>query len=142
MSPTMYLVIVTGPMGMWLGIVSRADYDNWKERGHALGMHDVRGLNMQQIPGSPGKISVNIGPPYPGDTKQLEITIFPHSVELIGEIEEHEGVKTCAGKPTLYTRYVEALDKWRAAMSNIQMATPADLANLSGMHNVTKMPRK
>jgi len=142
MSPTMYFVMVTGPMGMWLGIVSEDEYNNWKERGHALDMHDVRGLNMQPIPGSPGKISVNIGPPYPGDTKQLEITLFPHSVERIGEIETVDGVKTCTGKPTLFTRYAEALDKWRAALSNIHVASPADLANLDSMKNVTKMPRK
>jgi hypothetical protein len=129
-------------MGMWLGLISKDEYNNWKERGHALDMHDVRGLNMQPIPGNPGKISVNIGPPYPGDTKQLEITIFPHSVEVIGEIEEEAGVKICTGKPTLFNRYLEAISKWRAALSNIHTATPADLANLDKMKNVTKFPGK
>jgi len=140
MSPTTYFVLVTGPLGMWLGIITQPDYDNWKEHGHALTMYDVRGLSMQPVQGNPGRIAVNIGPPYPGDTKQLDITLFPYSVEVIGEIEETAGVKSCAGKPTLYHRYLEALDKWRAALSNIHSATPADLANLT--KNVTLFPGK
>jgi len=107
-----------------------------------LPLKDVRGLNMQPIQGSPGRISVNIGPPYPGDTKQLEITLFPHSVEIIGEVHEEKGIKTCTGTPTLYTRYREALEKWRAALANIHTATPADMEKLAKMKNVTKFPGK
>lgn len=131
--------MVTGPMGMWLGMVSRDEYNDWKERGHALALHDARGYLLQPVQGSPGRVSVNIGPPYPGDTKQLEITIFPTSVEIIGEVDEHSGVKSCSGKPTLFSRYLEALDKWRAALSTIHTATPADLANLG---NISKLPLK
>jgi hypothetical protein len=140
MSPITFFVLVTGPMGMWLGIVFEDDYNNWKTRGHALDIHDVRGLNMQ--PAGTNRVAVNIGPPYPGDTKQLDITLFPYSVEIIGEIEIHNNVKRCTGGPTLYNRYTEALDKWRAALANIHTATPADMAKLANMKNVTKFPGK
>jgi hypothetical protein len=142
MSPKMFFVLVTGPMGVWLGIVSEEEYNDWRWHQHALELHDARGLSMQPVAGAPNRIAINIGPPYPGDTKQLEIALFPHSVEIIGEILEEKGVKTCSGGPTLYTRYTEALDKWRAALANIHTATPADLANLTKMKNVTKFPGK
>ena len=129
----MYFVLVVGPAGMWLGIISKDGYTNWKVHGHALEIDDVRGLLMQAIPNNPGRLTVNITSPYPGDTKQLTITTFPHSVEIIGEIEDNNGVKTCQGKPTLFNRYVEAVTKWKAALANIHMATPADLANITNI---------
>jgi hypothetical protein len=142
MGPKMFFVLVTGPMGMWLGVVTEDDYNNWRLRGQALFLSEIRGLNLQPVSGSSNRIAVNIGPPYPGDTKQLEMALFPHSVEIIGEVKEEKGVKICTGSPTLYNRYTEALGKWKAALANIHTATSADLKNLDKMKNVTKFPGK
>jgi len=140
MSPTVYFVFITCQFGIWLGWVEESEYNIWKTEKCALTLHDVRGYIFQPVPGSNDRMAVTIGPPYPGDTKQLEIALFPHSVEIIGEIRTEKGVKICTGSPTLYTRYTEALDKWRAALSNIHTPTPSDIANLSKMKNVTKFP--
>jgi hypothetical protein len=142
MVPKIYFAFVGTPFGFLLGVVTQIAYDNWKEKQQALEMYDARGYMLQPVPGSPNRMSITIGPVYPGDTKQLTLALYPYSVEIIGEIQIDGVTKSCSENNALYQRYREALDKWNAALSNIHTATPADIAQLSKMQNITTLPRK
>ena len=131
--PENLFVMAITHMGMWLATVNVEDYDRWFTGNTALRLHDVRGFNL--TPEHGGAISVNIGQPYLGDTKQLEIDVHPIAVEILGDIEVIEsadGTKSteCTGNKMLYNKSCETVMKWRAALSNITIAQPSDLTNM------------
>ena len=123
-------VLATSQLGMWLGVVSTAEYEAWLG-GAALSMHGPRGFHMAPDE-KRQRVELSIGPPYIGDSKQLKIALFPTAVEILGRIETVDGVKCCKDSQIRFQQYTEAMDKWRAAMSNIALPTPQDLQNLAG----------
>lgn len=133
MEEVMFFVYVISDAGHWLGKVTAKAYENWKA-GNALVLLDGRGLHFNSDPRA-GTVSVTIGPLYIGDTKQTEVAVFPVCVEIIGDINDDE--RACTGNNGLYQQYLEAIDKWKAALAGISLGTTADLNKLG---NVTQFP--
>ena len=133
MAETIFFVYVISDAGHWLGKVKEAAYNDWKS-GKALLVNDGRGLHFNSDPRA-GTVSVTIGPLYIGDTKQVKVAVFPTSVEIIGEVED-DG-RSCTENNGLYVQYIEAIDKWKAALAGITLSNAADLSKID---NITNFP--
>jgi hypothetical protein len=120
-------VIITTGMGMWIGRATQDAYDSWT-LGNALQLRDARGLIIR--PEDAQRVSMNIGPIYPGDTPQTKVDVFPTSVEVLGEIKEENGTEYCSDKNQLFNTYLEAVLKWKSMLSNLTIAGPEDLKNI------------
>jgi len=134
-------VYLISAAGHWIGVTSRDEFDTWLT-GNALILHDGRMLHFASDPRSQ-MISVTIGPLYIGDTAQEHIAVFPTSAEVIGQVSlDEKNNESCDENNGLFVQYTEAITKWRAAQSNIQLATPADLSNISAnISNITNLRR-
>lgn len=129
-TPAKTLFVLVVPMGapqhfVWLATTTQAGYDDWACKGKVIVLNDVRGFILTPNQ-STGRISAMIGAPYLGDTSQENVACFPSAVEIISEVEfDDAGNPSCKDKPSLFINYVDSVDKWRAARSNI--ATPPKL---------------
>ena len=126
------LLITGGGNNIWIGTTTRKAYNLWLYDRAALVIQYPRGFILQGDPNSK-RIMVNIGPPYIGDTTQLEVALFPMSVEIIGTVTEdtEHNSKSCSGNNSLFQNYLDAVIKWRAALANIVTASPGDLSNIT-----------
>ena len=122
------LVTLNGPISIWVGTVSKEAHDKWMYSQSALLIQYPRGFIIKGDRAT-NTVMVNIGPPYIGDTPQTEIALFPISVEVIGTVIEDaaSNSKSCSGNNGLFQNYLDAVNKWRAAMANIVMAGPGDI---------------
>jgi len=131
-SDQLFVLLITGGGGsIWIGTTTRKAYNLWLYDRAALVIQYPRGFMLQGDKDT-RKITVNIGPPYIGDTPQTEVALFPMSVEIIGTVADG---KSCDGNNGMFQNYLDAVSKWRAALANIIIAGPGDMPK-----NITQFP--
>jgi hypothetical protein len=89
---------------------------------------------------------INIGPPYFGNTLQLNLDVVPTSVEVVGEVIEESGTYRCTENGALFSRYQEAIEQWKTALGKITIAPAGSLGRIAPrpnpLNNVTPVNRK
>ena len=122
-----HFVLVSTSTGIWMGRVALDAVTAWINEDKAITLYDVRSLIPQPDPRS-GRINIMIGSPYFTDSPQLELIVRPFSIEKLGEIQtDKNGNKTCPSRQTLFSRYLDALTKWRASLANVEIPSPATI---------------
>lgn len=124
-------VLAITHIGPWLGMATKSEHENWKNKNCALHMEAPRGLQIIQMDEAGSKFGVQIGSPYMTDTYQNELDLHPIAVEVLGEVIN--AGQECTDHKQLWGNYNDALTKWRAAKSNITIAGPGAMSNLKPM---------
>lgn len=118
-------VIVTTPMGMWLGVTQKTNYDSWFG-GTALVLENPKNLIATQS--GPGRVELRLAPLYLGGTIQKSVAIFPTTVELLGQITKNSaGNEICSEHTSLFSMYSQAVQEWKAAQSGLYLAKAGDI---------------
>jgi hypothetical protein len=145
MNQTLFVLVIP-PFGATLiGIVDTDNFRQWTSKQAMLTLHNPKRLVMVQATAQPGDPntqtnSLQLVPPYFGDTAQETLYVDHASVEVIGEIEDvGDGQDRCTSNNRMYQSYNKMCKDWKMNRLNLISPSAQDVVNIN---NIAKFPKR
>lgn len=141
-----HFALVIPPFGATLiGTIDGENFRNWIAKKEMLVLFEPKRMVMattETQPGDPNSRTntLQIVPPYFGDSPQEKLYVDQASVEIIGDIESvGDGVERCTSNNRMFVLYLKICKDWRMSRSNLVAPSVQDVANIN---NISKLPTR